>query len=56
MVETAGINLGHDATADTIAASWSRISDFSGAKHYVNGGEQVAKIFERAQEPVASTG
>jgi hypothetical protein len=53
MVETSGINLGHDATADSVAAHWSHISDFGGAKHYVNGGEQVAKIFERAQEPVA---
>jgi NAD(P)-dependent dehydrogenase (short-subunit alcohol dehydrogenase family) len=55
MVETSGINLGHDATADSVAASWARISDFSAAKHYVNGGEQVAKIFERAQEPVAGS-
>src|SRR5580698_868030 len=42
MVETSGINLGHDATGDTVAANWSRIADFSVAKHYVNGGEQVA--------------
>jgi NAD(P)-dependent dehydrogenase (short-subunit alcohol dehydrogenase family) len=53
MVETNGVNLGHEATADNVAAHWSRIGDFSGAKHYANGGEQVAKIFERAQEPVA---
>ncbi|MGH6876027.1 MAG: SDR family NAD(P)-dependent oxidoreductase, partial [Rhizomicrobium sp.] len=54
MIETGGINLGHGATADTIAASWPRIADFIGAKHYVTGGEQVAKILERVQE--SSTG
>jgi len=48
-VETSGINLGHEATADNVAENWSRISDFTGAKHYVNGGEQTAKIFERLQ-------
>jgi NAD(P)-dependent dehydrogenase (short-subunit alcohol dehydrogenase family) len=49
-IETNGINLGHAATADTVAENWSRISDFTGAKHYVNGGEQVAKLFERRQD------
>jgi NAD(P)-dependent dehydrogenase (short-subunit alcohol dehydrogenase family) len=49
-IETGGLNLGHEATADTVAEHWSRISDFTGAKHYVNGGEQVAKIFERLQD------
>lgn len=50
MVETNGIHLGPDATADDIAAAWPRISNFTGAKHYVTGAEQVAKIVERRQE------
>jgi len=50
MFETAGVNLGQAATADTIAENWSRISDFATAKHYVTGGEQVAKIFERLRD------
>jgi len=52
MIETAGVNLGHAATADTIAESWPRISDFSTAKHYNTGAEQVAKIFDRLRDPV----
>ena len=47
MIETAGVNLGHDATADTVAENWPKIADFTGAKHYVTGSEQVAKIFDR---------
>jgi len=49
-IETAGINLGHDATADTIAETWPRISDFSTAKHYITGAEQVTKIFDRLRD------
>ena len=56
LIETNGINLGQGATADTIASNWSRIADFHGAKHYVSGGEQVAKIVERAQEPSTGSG
>ena len=47
MIETSGVNLGHAATADTIAENWPRISDFATAKHYVAGSEQVAKILDR---------
>ncbi len=50
MIETGGVNLGHDATADTISANWPRIVDFSGAKHYFAGSEQVAKIVARVQD------
>lgn len=50
MIETAGVNLGHATTADTIAENWPRISDFSTAKHYSAGSEQVAKIFERMRD------
>ena len=50
MIETSGVNLGHNATADSVAENWPRIADFSTAKHYVTGSEQVAKIFDRLRE------
>jgi NAD(P)-dependent dehydrogenase (short-subunit alcohol dehydrogenase family) len=50
LIETSGVNLGHEANADAIAANWSQISDFSNAKHYFAGGEQLAKIFDRLRE------
>src|SRR5947209_38145 len=50
MIETTGANLGHDATADLIAANWQCISDFAQARHYITGSEQVAKIFDRLRE------
>jgi NAD(P)-dependent dehydrogenase (short-subunit alcohol dehydrogenase family) len=56
MIETNGVNLGHAVSADTIAANWARISDFTGAKHYVTGSEQVAKIVQRSQDPSTGSG
>ena len=50
MVETDGINLGHGASADDIAAHMSQIADWSTATHYGQGGEQSAKFFARVQE------
>jgi NAD(P)-dependent dehydrogenase (short-subunit alcohol dehydrogenase family) len=50
IVETDGINLGHGASADDIAAHFSQIADWSSAKHYGQGGEQSAKFFARVQE------
>ncbi|HEY1709204.1 MAG TPA: SDR family NAD(P)-dependent oxidoreductase, partial [Rhizomicrobium sp.] len=50
IVESNGLNMGHAATADDIAASWAKISDFTGAKHYTQGGEQTQKFFARLQE------
>ena len=50
MVETDGINLGHGASADDIAAHFAQIADWSTAKHYDQGGEQSAKFFARVQE------
>jgi hypothetical protein len=50
MVETDGVNLGHGATADDIAANFAQISDWTTAKHYGQGGEQSAKFLARAQE------
>ena len=50
MMETDGINLGQKATADDVAAHFTRIADFSTAKHYGQGGEQNAKFFARLQD------
>ncbi len=50
IVETDGVNLGHKASADDIAAHFSQIADWSTAKHYGQGGEQNGKFFARVQE------
>ncbi len=46
IVESAGLNLGHSATADDVAANFTKISDFTGAKHFTMGGEHSAHFFE----------
>ena len=53
LVETDGVNLGHAATADDVAANISQITDFSKAKHYTQGAEQSQKFFARLQEKPA---
>ena len=50
LVETDGVNLGHTASADDIAAHFKDIADWSSAKHYGQGGEQSAKFLARVQE------
>ena len=50
IVETDGVNLGHNATADDVAANIAKITDFTGAKHYTQGGEQSQKFFARVQD------
>jgi NAD(P)-dependent dehydrogenase (short-subunit alcohol dehydrogenase family) len=50
MMETDGINLGRNASADDIAAHFSEIADWSTAKHYGQGGEQNAKFLARVQD------
>ncbi len=50
IVETDGINLGHKASADDVAAHFKTIADFGTAKHYSQGGEQNAKFFARVQD------
>jgi len=50
LVETDGINIGHNATADDVAANWAKITDFTNAKHYNQGGEQSAKFFARIND------
>jgi NAD(P)-dependent dehydrogenase (short-subunit alcohol dehydrogenase family) len=51
IVETDGVNLGHSASADDIAARFAEIADFTKARHYDQGGEQNAKFFAKVQEP-----
>ena len=50
MVETDGVNLGHGATAEDVAAHFGEIADWTSAKHYGQGGEQSAKFLARVQE------
>jgi NAD(P)-dependent dehydrogenase (short-subunit alcohol dehydrogenase family) len=50
MMETDGINLGRNASADDIAAHFGQIADWSSAKHYGQGGEQNAKFLARVQD------
>jgi NAD(P)-dependent dehydrogenase (short-subunit alcohol dehydrogenase family) len=50
LVETDGVNLGHNATADDVAANIAKITDFTGAKHYNQGGEQSQKFFARIND------
>ncbi|MFL6688723.1 MAG: SDR family NAD(P)-dependent oxidoreductase [Alphaproteobacteria bacterium] len=49
LVETEGVNLGHAADAEAIAANWDQIADFTTARHYENGMEQTQKIMTRLQ-------
>ena len=51
IVESSGVNLGHAATADDVAANWEKISDFTGAKHFTMGGEHSAHFFELVKNP-----
>ena len=50
IVESHGVNLGHAATADDVAANWTRISDFTGAKHLNMGGEHSMHFLELVKE------
>ena len=42
---TDGVDLGHRASADGVAANWAKIADFFTAKHYSQGSEQFQKFF-----------
>ena len=48
--ETDGLNLGHTASAEDIAAHIGEIADWATAKPYGQGGEQNAKFLARLQE------
>jgi NAD(P)-dependent dehydrogenase (short-subunit alcohol dehydrogenase family) len=45
IVEAKGVKIGDNATAEDIAANFSKISDMSGAAEYRQGGEASMKIF-----------
>ena len=45
--ETEGVNLSHDLTVESVRDHWAQISDETGQKAYVNGGEQGAKVFRK---------
>jgi hypothetical protein len=51
--ETDGVNLGHQASAEDIAAHFDQIADWSSAKAYGQGGEQNAKFLARLQDKPA---
>jgi NAD(P)-dependent dehydrogenase (short-subunit alcohol dehydrogenase family) len=53
MEETDGVNLGHQATAEDVAAHFDEIADWSSAKAYGQGGEQSAKFLARLQDKPA---
>ena len=50
IMETDGINLGRNASADDIAAHFGQIADWGTAKNYRQGGEQNAKFLARVQD------
>ncbi len=41
IVETDGVNLGHNATADDVAAHYAQIADFTNAKHYTRAASRA---------------
>jgi NAD(P)-dependent dehydrogenase (short-subunit alcohol dehydrogenase family) len=49
--ETEGVHLtGRDLSAEGVRDHWARISDETGQKAYVNGGEQGQKVFRKMTE------
>lgn len=49
IVETEGVAIGPGATVEAVRDAWAKITDETGAKAYVNGGEQTAKFFRKLQ-------
>jgi NAD(P)-dependent dehydrogenase (short-subunit alcohol dehydrogenase family) len=49
IVETEGVAIGPGATVEQVRDNWSKITDETGAKAYVNGGEQTGKFFRKLQ-------
>ena len=47
IIETEGVYLGSKATVEDVRDSWAKITDDTGAKAYLNGGEQSAKFFRK---------
>ncbi len=50
IMEADGLSLGLNATAEDILENWDKISDFSEAKAFNNGGGEKGKDFEKAME------
>lgn len=50
ILESDGKNLGLKATAEDIEKNWDKISDFTDAKPFNMGGEQTAKVIEKAMK------
>ena len=50
IVETQGMHLGNDVTAEALAQNWDTISDMKTAKKLVQGMEQTMKFFEMAKK------
>ena len=52
IMESDGLSLGLNATAEDIINNWEKISNFNEAKSYNMGGEQTGKVFEKAMETI----
>jgi len=52
IMESDGENLGLEASAEDLEKNWDKISDFSEAKPFFNGGEQTGKVLEKAMKGV----
>ena len=52
IMESEGLSLGLNATAEDIVNNWEKISNFNKAKSYNMGGEQTGKVFEKAMETI----
>jgi len=52
IMESDGENLGLEASAEDLEKNWGKISDFSEAKPFFNGGEQTGKVLEKAMKGI----
>ena len=52
IMESDGLSLGLNATAEDIVNNWEKISNFDDAKAYNMDGEQTGKVFEKAMETI----
>ena len=52
IMESDGENLGLEASAEDLEKNWDKISDFSEAKSFFNGGEQTGKVLEKAMKGI----
>ena len=52
IMESDGLSLWLNATAEDIVDNWEEISNFENAKPYNMGGEQTGKVFEKAMETI----